>query len=630
MRTMTKWACLLIGLTVTAGPQVGLAAQDDYLDKSLPRDIPVAPYEGERYKSVVPDTLDLVEYADRAINAMTRCLAPEWDYEQYTGMRPHNNPPVLKLGGNGLVNINPKFLEALPGMRVMTGSTTNLDIDGKLMGSIVHVTGKDGLCYTPIENRPWALIDEVTKKMGQPNADIFGEGRQILAYAVWYQHDGNPLWKELAERKMRTISAMTIDKEGTSYFRQGRGYTPWDEDRTAGPVVAIADHGVYEEGMTGSPATYMAGFIPQATSNWYRLTGDKSALELGAGLANYLSQHGKMLEEDTGRVLADHDTHVTHSLLSNLAYALAARDVEMIKWVKRGFEFLIKEDGPDEDRYLKAGHNRRGTGILISDPTCSCFVADMINIGIMLSQAGEGDYWEEVDGWVRNTLSNLQLKESDVERIKAMPVEHKTDLQPGQVQLEDGADRVLGAWYHSLNMPNRNTAIGCCGGNCSRAVYYVWENIIESSGEDLEVNLLMNRASPWAEIKSHLPYEGKVVIEMKKPMTNVLIRIPEWTNLNKVDCKVNEESRDYTWSGGSINVGKASAGDQIVVEFPIKLRTIDAVINGESCKVQLKGNTIVEVTPDLGLPLAHHKMYLADKAPVKEVSRFVSEERFVW
>ena len=36
-------------------------------------------------------------------------------------------------------------------------------------------------------------------------------------------------------------------------------------------------------------------------------------------------------------------------------------------------------------------------------------VSDTIGIGIMLTQAGMGDYWEEVDRLIRNTYLDMQV-----------------------------------------------------------------------------------------------------------------------------------------------------------------------------------------------------------------------------
>jgi hypothetical protein len=607
---------------------------DDHLDTTLPREIIAAPYEGERYEALVPDTLDLVDHANMALNVLTHNVAPEWDYEIYTYSRFAHNPPLMEIGHGGLLNLAAKWLEAIPGLRVMSGSTMNAEIDGKLMGSLVHITGKDGLCYHPVEDRPWACFDEYTQKNCQPHCDIFGEARQLLAYGVWYQHDKNPMWKMLAERKMNRLRELTMSREDTLFFRLSRGFVPGDA--AEGEIVPMADHGIYdiEKGMTGSPATYIVGFFPQATSNWYRLTGYQPGLELGGGLANYLYTYGEMINPDTGEWLADHFAHISHTMLGCLPYALTVDDRQMIKWIKKGFNWVVGEW--DADR----------TGVLISDGTCACFMADLIDIGIMLSRAGEGDYWETIDGWVRNTLSNGQAREEDMAAVKAQPVDYKdkADLKPGQYQFEGAADQCVGAWFHSLTV--RDHSVACCNGNCNRALYYVWDSIVTQDERQLRVNLLLNRSSPWVDIDSYLPFEGKVVLAIKKKQKNLLVRIPEWTNWNKITCSVNGKPREFSWSMGSyIDVGKARKGDQVVIEFPMRRRTIHATLHpskagtsledrpnhAAKCEVELRGNTIVNMTPDLGMLIVrNNEKYRNEKVSMRKITRFVSDEQFLW
>ena len=71
---------------------------------------------------------------------------------------------------------------------------------------------------------------------------------------------------------------------------------------------------------------------------------------------------------------------------------------------------------------------------------------------------------------------------------------------------------------------------GCCNGNCSRMLYYVWGNIVTADDGKLRVNLLLNRASPWADVDSWLPYEGRVAISMKTAKEALLVRVPEWVD----------------------------------------------------------------------------------------------------
>lgn len=91
-----------------------------------------------------------------------------------------------------------------------------------------------------------------------------------------------------------------------------------------------------------------------------------------------------------------------------------------------------------------------------------------------------GDYWENVDRWVRNTYLNLQRTNAD--DIRSLPAMHQ-QLQPGSEQPSDAADRVVGVWTISLANPRR--AAGCCNGNCSRILYYLLNNILTSLGRQL-------------------------------------------------------------------------------------------------------------------------------------------------
>jgi hypothetical protein len=600
--------------------------RNNWIDWSLPRSVSVSPFGGERYEAEVPDTPDLVDHANCALNMATRLWVPEWGYELFNSVDMSTNPPNFSMGSGGLVTESAKITEAIPMLRVMTGSTYNIDMDNKAIMSFVRVTGKSGLCYYPVENRPWAFFDEYTKTLRQPYSDIFAEGRQLLAYASWYQHDKNPLWKELAQRKVHRLLEMVLKKNDTFYFRLGRGYTPWDDPKE-GPIVAIGDSDVYDanKGMVGTPASYIVGFFPQAGAIWYQLTKEDPFLELSRGLAIYLHRYGQMLDPNTGKILADHNTHVSHSLLANLSWALAFDDQGMVQWVKKGYEYLVNMLDPYQ------------TGVLLGRE--ACLEGDTVGIGIMLTQAGAGDYWETVDRIIRNSYLDTQI--TNVDWIKNMRLTRMEKLDPGQYQYDDGAQRCLGVWRDNLD--RWDWAQGCCNGNCSRMLYYVWKNILTDKDNTLRVNLLYNRASPWADIDSWLPYEGRVQITMKVAREHVLVRVPEWTDKEQLNCTINSKKVSVAWSANYVDIHAVNQGDHIVIEFPIKQRTIKAslpVIVREKGKdeywitkettVTLKGNTVIGIEPTLGYPLFQHEKYRAGKAPMKKVVRFVSKEQFLF
>ena len=134
-----------------------------------------------------------------------------------------------------------------------------------------------------------------------------------------------------------------------------------------------------------------------------------------------------------------------------------------------------------------------------------CGVADTLILAIRLTDAGLGDYWDDVDSMVRNHFAELQV----------------TNLK--QMQRTCGSDaydnvhrQFLGGFTQAELLKNPHSSVfGCCTANGNRALYTVWEGITRFSDGVATVNLLLNRAAPWMDIHSYLPYEGKVAIQNK-------------------------------------------------------------------------------------------------------------------
>jgi hypothetical protein len=173
----------------------------------------------------------------------------------------------------------------------------------------------------------------------------------------------------------------------------------------------------------------------------------------------------------------------------------------------------------------------------------------------------------------------------------------------------------------------------CCTGNSSRAVYYVWEHILRCKDGKLSVNLLLNRASEWADVYSHIPYQGKVEINIKKPLAGVLVRMPEWVPANSPDVRARTQAarRNFGWHGRYLNLGGARPGEVITVTFPIPQRQTTETIGNVSYKLRLKGNTVVSIDPPgQNGPLYEREYYLQDRAPERRVQRFVAGGPLSW
>ena len=149
----------------------------------------------------------------------------------------------------------------------------------------------------------------------------------------------------------------------------------------------------------------------------------------------------------------------------------------------------------------------------------------MVNLAICLSDAGVGDYWEDVDQYVRNHLTEIQqLSPELLQKVAQTGPEYKPQLWETS---ENVIDRNIGNLFADGTHVTTLTPGGifCCTENGLIAYYHAWEGIVRCQDRVAQVNLLLNRASPWLDIDSYLPFEGKVVIR-NKTARQISIRIP--------------------------------------------------------------------------------------------------------
>src|SRR5205085_966734 len=82
----------------------------------------------------------------------------------------------------------------------------------------------------------------------------------------------------------------------------------------------------------------------------------------------------------------------------------------------------------------------------------------------------------------------------------------------------------------------------CCQGNAMMGLYDAWDHIVDYKGSFAQVNLLLNRASQYLDIKSELPYRGAVHLFTKPNLgllENVGVRIPNWVDRKSVTLRIN-------------------------------------------------------------------------------------------
>ena len=515
----------------------------------------------------IPDTLDLVERADLVINAITRCTNPEAEHAVYFYTNLYRNPPTMIRE----IPLYGKFIEGLALARLMTGSTFNQHVD-----------------------RIWQ--EALLRKLDEEKPVLLGPegGRQTAWLGIQYAISQDPVWKELGENAIRRALDAAVHTDGYCYF---------PHDPSAMP--------------TGWAATFQ-GWTLQGATQFYNATGSEIALELAGKLARYLKDHAEVFDAE-GRFLARHDASIPLSPESPLGpalhfhhngnamdalaeYALATGDAEFTEFVKKSYHYArsLNDSSPLVGffpEYIEDWPDERG--VVDSE---GCCVVDMLLTALWLTKAGVGDYWDDIDRYLRNQFAEMQMTSGDwITRMA-----EKRPSQPvGADEVAIGApDRCTGSFagWSSANdfyVGAGNGIMHCCTGNGARALYYLWDNMIDFREGELHLHLLLNRDSAWAEVASYIPHQGRVGLKLKQECTRVVLRVPEWieTRDSSISCRFNGASHKLGWEGRYVVVEDASPGDTIRLDFPIPERTVEETIGDVNYTLRLKGNNVVSISP---------------------------------
>jgi hypothetical protein len=309
-----------------------------------------------------------------------------------------------------------------------------------------------------------------------------------------------------------------------------------------------------------------------------------------------------------------------------LEYARAVNDERILEFVRRAYEFTLTQ-GLARIGWVNC-YPGRGSNE-------GCSVGDLVALGIRLTDAGLGDFWDDVDAVVRNQLVEQQLVRADLleQAARASPERATEPPYAGYRSTEDIIARGLGlfAVHAEPDHVKSPRSIMCCSGNGMRGLYYAWEGTIREDGDRAQVNLLLNRAARLLDVDSYLPYQGKVVLHNKQAR-RIALRIPAWTNRRQLTASVSGAPRSQDWVGNYLIFEDLKPGDAITVEFPVRETTAAYTVYANSPQelvytCTFRGSTLVDITPRRDAP-TDYPLYLRanmrkEAAPVKEVTRFV-------
>jgi hypothetical protein len=623
------------------------------------------PTNGRSRPRPIPDTLDLADRARLGINGLLGSLDADAEYDPYFLAFFLADPPYMTHYSSQYSGVLPKYVEALPLLRLTSGSAQGRDVEQKLLDAILRNIAHDGLVYDQERpDRPWnSGVGYGVRSWREDYANLAGNGRLMVGFDYYHALTGDAIWLERMARTAQRLSELAIRKDDYAYYPNVGLGNDFSYPKHSGWVhTDEPGHGM--EGSEGATLFYQTQPI-RGLVRWYRHSGDERALDVAGRLKRFALEPRfwggfNDIEPAIGAARGHFWGHfhcTVAALRAILEYALQANDTAAKEFVRDAYEYARHRGVP-----------RLGLFPGNYPETEGCTIADMVALGVQLSDAGVGDYWDDVDHYVRNALVECQATDrTELERMVSVSPKRPRDapwgavsdwrferglqrqVLPGQETTDDVIERALGGFSHLYGAYHQFPFLmSCCTANGNQALYYAWEAIVRYGDDEAQVNLLLNRRSPWLDVESSLPHAGTVVLR-NKTARRISVRIPSWVDRRALRSTLDDVAVRPAWIANRVVFDGLKPGQEIVLAFPLAMETATLVFSGlngrggrkglERWTCHFRGSTLVKIddpAPDpSGRRLDWYRLFrrahfLTDVAPTREADGYVAPKVIAW
>lgn len=521
--------------------------------------------------TTIPDTLELTDMADLAIHHITSNVDPQLDGAPYFYLNMVGKPASCVHDAWDYGDVTGRYVDAAVSLRQMTKTTAGLDAQQRLEQLLLKTFDPvDGLSYRP--ELGWCT----------PEAGMFDQGRALTGLLSMHMASGA---KDPLQCAGRLVSGL---------YRIARH----EKDRSVGdycqfPFAAWRrDHW---SDQPGEPTCYGGGCTIYPVVRFFEITGDPMAEELATRLVNYIVGVSGVFRDDGDfrppELLpeAGHFHSKTLTALGVLKYGLVFQRDDLVAWARRVYEYC-KTQGSS------FGWFPEGVGVTQDQNTAhseTCCTVDMIELAILLARRVDTAYWDDVERFTRNYLCESQIR--DVGWLEVDSSRKDTIREC----FSRAREAIMGGFVgrarpHDLIADGHQMA--CCCGAGARAIYQVWNNVVERRGTSLSVNLLLNHRGPYADVQSWLPFEGRIRVQ-PRCSGSVRVRIPGCLGDNQVVLKVQGEVRTARQEKGYVVVEAVKGSEVIELFWEIPEQQTSETIASWTFDVRWRGDTVTGIEP---------------------------------
>jgi len=514
----------------------------------------------------------LQDAASLAMDALLARLDLEHGARPFFWVDLREQPPQAHHSSWDYCDIAGRFVDALPLAREITGRTDAAGIEAELRRFLWRQQDREtGLFMSPDTELPDGEATKYTPddrdRAGQGHADMFAQRGPLLAMATLLAM-GDESVRSRANRMVAGLSAIAERHGDELCFPAYR----WARDLRS---EWRAGHNVPERWL-GYRYALLTGL-----ARYVELTDDPTATDLAVGLARWYMRHGDVPPD--GRFRANtHSGGVLPTAVGIARLGLHTGDREMIDWAHRVYAW-VREQTPDFG-FLLDGLGLEGP----FSTTCeTCGLADLIHLGVLLSEARVGDYWDDVERTVRNQLIENQYADEDALR-RALP------------GISDRVLAMLHGGFECAASPNGlllyDGAEACCIGGGVRALYIAWRASIDENGDWTRVRMGLTRSTPFVDVVGHEPWEGRIDVRLRSP-GRVLVRVPDHASIDGARALVDGRDVAPRRLGRYVVLDDLRPGQVVSLRYPLSERRCSYEVVGMGYEADWRGHTVVEMRP---------------------------------
>ena len=505
--------------------------------------------------------IDLRRMAEWAMNYLIRTPNTNFNYEPVFQCHPLQCPPVP--AGHDVVvpcDTDARMNWEWYYMREISGSTAGEDVEKGFHRRMLDYVQDDGTVLCPPGCYNEGDINKVYQK-SEYVYHVWGATKILLALTEDYRRTGDNRSKDIARKIMLRLKKLAV------YPTPDKCYLP------AGMGPVKPDGTIVANGWNRQPAPLVEPLV-----NYYLATGDRDALDFAKAYSEGIMagiQPGGIHFGADGNFGGGHGHATLHALWGIEDLGVVTGEARYSDFVKKSWDWMLTQG--------------TGTGWFPAAPiwadNCNetCCISDMMSIAALIGRSGHPEYFDYLERYLRNYISNLQFIvtpefEAYYRKINAAAGREKLDQSLAELRKFQGG--IVGGSglndYENelLGRVSGFEMFGCCAPEGMRAIHTVWKNVIERlpatplGSAGVYVNMSFTRDSKWGRVVSFYPDEGRLTVKAGVK-ESFFLRPPQWAPRADVRAYVGTKPVAVKWSGAYVRFDKVRRGDELTITYPL-------------------------------------------------------------